>query len=130
MPSRTEIVISFGEIIECLPPGKQRRKRYASFDANVGNEENLDPSSINEPCDIMKPEQNKKVSKSRSKCDDTDDEISFRDGSRDIDTRSRPSGQSCPSADVGTEALPCRVGTSVQPCLAAMLERPQWSPPT
>ena len=79
MPSRTEIVISFGEIIECLPPGKQRRKRYNSFDANVGNEENLDPASVIEPCDIMRPEQTKKVSKSRSKCDDTDDEISFRD---------------------------------------------------
>ena len=77
MPSRTEIVISFGEIIECLPPGKQRRKRYNSFDANIGNEENLDPDSITEPCETMKP-QPKKVNKSRL-CDDTDDEISFRD---------------------------------------------------
>ena len=93
MPSRTEIVISFGEIIECLPPGKQRRKRYNSFDANVGNEENLDPSIDIESCDIMKPEQAKKVSKSRSKCDDTDDEISFRDikvnGEDDDDSKTK-----------------------------------------
>jgi len=78
MPTRTEIVITFGEIIECLPPGKSRRKRYNSFDANIGNEENQDPS---ESCSNMKPDI-KKVSR---KCDDTDDEISFRDVNGDID---------------------------------------------
>ena len=71
-------MISFNEIIECLPPGKSyRRKRYNSFDANIGNEENLDPANPSEPCDNMKPDS-KKVNGSR-KCDDTDDEISFRD---------------------------------------------------
>jgi len=79
MPTRTEIVITFGEIIECLPPGKSRRKRYNSFDANIGNEENQDPS---ESCSNMKPDI-KKVS--RKSCDDTDDEISFRNVNGDID---------------------------------------------
>ena len=80
MPTRTEIVISFGEIVECLPPGKSfRRKRYNSFDANVGNEENLDPSSLSESCDNMKPDSRKGANS--GKCDDTDDEISFRDHS-------------------------------------------------
>ena len=65
MPTRTEIVISFNEIIECLPPGKSyRRKRYNSFDANIGNEENLDPDGPSEPCDTMKPDS-KKVNGSR-----------------------------------------------------------------
>ena len=78
MPTRTEIVISFGEIVECLPPGKSyRRKRYNSFDANIGNEENLDPSSLSESCDNMKPDSRKLANS--GKCDDTDDEISFRD---------------------------------------------------
>ena len=82
MPTRTEIVISFGEILECLPPGKSyRRKRYNSFDANIGNEENLDPCSINEPCDSMRPEPKKSQNTSRRRSceDETDDEISFRD---------------------------------------------------
>ena len=80
MPTRTEIVISFGEIVECLPPGKSyRRKRYNSFDANIGNEENCDPSSLSEPCDNMKPDSRKGANS--GKCDDTDDEISFRDHS-------------------------------------------------
>ena len=77
MPTRTELVISFGDIVECLPPGKSyRRKRYNSFDANIGNEENLDPSSLSESCDNMKPDSRKV---NTGKCDDTDDEISFRD---------------------------------------------------
>ena len=79
MPARTEIVISFGEIIECLPPGKSRRKRYNSFDANIGNEENLDPSSLTEPCDNMRPDLKNKHNSRRSCDTDTDDEISFRD---------------------------------------------------
>ena len=65
-------MISINEILECLPPGKSyRRKRYNSFDANIGNEENLDPYNTSEPCDNMKP-GSKKVNGSR-KCDDTDD---------------------------------------------------------
>ena len=80
MPTRTEIVISFGEILECLPPGKSyRRKRYNSFDANIGNEENLDPCSISEPCDNMKPDSKKVHNSRRRISEDTDDEISFRD---------------------------------------------------
>jgi len=48
MPTRTEVIISIGEVLECLPPGKSyRRKRYNSFDANQviesGNEENVAP---------------------------------------------------------------------------------------
>jgi len=50
MPTRTEVVISIGEVLECLPPGKSfRRKRYNSFDANqaldleAGNLENVAP---------------------------------------------------------------------------------------
>jgi len=50
MPTRTEVIISIGEVLECLPPGKTfRRKRYGSFDANqlleAGNEENVAPLS-------------------------------------------------------------------------------------
>ena len=81
MPTRTEIVITFGEILECLPPGKSfRRKRYNSFDANIGNEENLDPCN-SEPCDNMRPEPKKSQNTSRRRSceDETDDEISFRD---------------------------------------------------
>jgi len=96
MPTRTELVISFGEVLDCLPPGKTyKRKRYNSFDANIGplegNEENLAPSSGIKPCRDMKPDQRateepevlsfraKKATNSHI-CDETDDdEISFRD---------------------------------------------------
>merc|ERR1719228_1277539 len=70
------------------------RKRYNSFDANIGpvegNEENLAPSSGTKPCRDMKPDQrpaedtellsgkSKRVTNSPT-CDETDDEISFRD---------------------------------------------------
>eukprot|EP00092_Neocalanus_flemingeri_P026768 GFUD01029020.1.p1 GENE.GFUD01029020.1~~GFUD01029020.1.p1 ORF type:complete len:1351 (-),score=455.67 GFUD01029020.1:27-4079(-) len=95
MPTRTELVISFGEVLDCLPPGKAyKRRRYNSFDANIGplegNEENLAPSSGIKPCRDMKTDQRsteepevlavkgKRVENSHI-CDETDDEISFRD---------------------------------------------------
>jgi len=93
MPTRTELVITFGEVLDCLPPGKTYRKRYNSFDANIGpvegNEENLAPATALQTCADMRTDQ--KVSEEpevlslRSKrtnvinCDETDDEISFRD---------------------------------------------------
>ena len=92
MPTRTEIVITFGEVLDCLPPGKSyKRRRYNSFDANIGplegNEENLAPST--QPCRDMRPEgrlEEPEVLSLRAKratnsltCDETDDEISFRD---------------------------------------------------
>lgn len=97
MPTRTEIVISFGEVLDCLPPGKSyNRRRYNSFDANIGpvegNEENLAPSIGIRPCKDreMRPDQHgleePEVLDSKAKnatktvnCDETDDEISFRD---------------------------------------------------
>jgi len=58
MPTRTEVIISIGEVLECLPPGKPyRRKRYNSFDANQAleaeNEENVaPPGGIDVRCDL------------------------------------------------------------------------------
>jgi len=99
MPTRTEIVITFGEVLDCLPPGKSyNRKRYNSFDANIGpvegneeNQENLAPASGAQPCRDMRPEHQvaeepEPVLSLRARratnsltCDETDDEISFRD---------------------------------------------------
>lgn len=71
MPARTEIVITIGEVLDCLPPGKAfKRRRYNSFDANtVGNEENLAPgfSGVRS----MKPVKIET---------EDDDEVSFRNG--------------------------------------------------
>lgn len=69
MPTRTEIVIQIGEVLDCLPPGKAfKRRRYNSFDANsVGNEENLAPEVSGVP--VMKPV--------KLEAED-DDEVSFR----------------------------------------------------
>jgi len=93
MPTRTEIVISFGEVLDCLPPGKSyTRKRYNSFDANIppveGNEENLAPASGLQPCRDMRTDNRhsdepevysfRSNKGSNINCDETDDEISFR----------------------------------------------------
>jgi len=72
MPIQTELIISIGDILECLPPGKKfKKKRHLSFDENqaleTGNEENVAPplSSVGRRghrCDsspgTMKPKEN------------------------------------------------------------------------
>jgi hypothetical protein len=71
MPIRTDLVISIGEILDCLPPGKHyKKKRYSSsFNAgldDVENEENVWPVLAERPprvrCDLsprsMKSKEN------------------------------------------------------------------------
>jgi len=113
MPTRTEIVITFGEVLDCLPPGKTYRKRYNSFDANIGpvegNEENLAPSGSLQTCSDMRTDQKvvedpdvlsvrAKKSNNLVNCDETDDEISFRDirlnGENSEDGKNRPKRKS------------------------------------
>ena len=83
MPTRTDIVIKLGEVIDCLPPSKAfKRRRYNSFDANSqGNEENLAPELSGVP--IMKP-----VVKLEA---EDDDEVSFRYNNGDSEgSRGKP----------------------------------------
>jgi len=112
MPTRTELVITFGEVLDCLPPGKTYRKRYNSFDANIGpvegNEENLAPVSDKQTCADMRTDQkgveDPDVLSARTKksslvnCDEPDDEISFRDvrlnGDNADDGKNRPKRKS------------------------------------
>ena len=81
MPTRTDIVIKLGEVIDCLPPSKAfRRRRYNSFDANSqGNEENLAPELSG--VSIMKP-----VVKLEA---EDDDEVSFRYNNGDSESSRR-----------------------------------------
>lgn len=94
MPTRTEIVISIGEVLECLPPGKTfQRKRYNSFDANIGNEENLAPGFEPNKAHDMKQRskvENEGLLSKPTKNYVEDEEISFkkepvRDGTPDTD---------------------------------------------
>jgi len=112
MPTRTELVITFGEVLDCLPPGKTYRKRYNSFDANIGpvegNEENLAPVSDKQTCADMRTDQkgveDSDLLSARTKksslvhCDEPDDEISFRDvrlnGDNVDDGKNRPKRKS------------------------------------
>ena len=83
MPTRTDIVIKLGEVIDCLPPSKAfKRRRYNSFDANSqGNEENLAPELSG--VSIMKP-----VVKLEA---EDDDEVSFRYNNGDSEgSRGKP----------------------------------------
>jgi len=84
MPTRTDIVIKLGEVIDCLPPSKAfKRRRYNSFDANSqGNEENLAPELSG--VSIMKPVV-------KLEAEDDDEEVSFRYNNGDSEgSRSKP----------------------------------------